>query len=132
MMDARKESCAITLHCAQCFIQRMRNLGFPTLKLKFPPSSFADFCHILGCITFPSLSPYLLNNLCDMLITTEILFFGTVFNFLMLMHVLGVALRLSRPSNIKVLVLCVIEYYDYSHNTISKVTHYSWNLLLLL
>ena len=29
--------------CMQRFIQRVGNLGIPTPKLKFPPSSFADF-----------------------------------------------------------------------------------------
>ena len=32
---------------SQCFIQRVGNLWFPNPKLKFPPSSFADFCHII-------------------------------------------------------------------------------------
>ena len=37
----------------QCLIQRVRSLGFPTPKLKFPPSSFADFCYILVLLSHP-------------------------------------------------------------------------------
>ena len=37
----------------QYFIQRMGNLGFPTPKLNFPPSSFTDFCHTLIFLSHP-------------------------------------------------------------------------------
>ena len=41
----------------QCFIQRVGNLGFPIPKLKFPTSSFADFCHILVLFSHPKEPP---------------------------------------------------------------------------
>ena len=37
----------------QRFIQRVGKFGFPTLMLKFPPSSFADFCHVLVLLSHP-------------------------------------------------------------------------------